>query len=329
MARNLGPVRLAALGGVGLVMIGFFIFIMTKLSAPNLALLYSDLDPTESSSIVARLEQQGIPYRLSAGGTQIMVPSDQALRLRATLAEGGLPSAGSVGYEIFDKTQSLGTSNFVQSINQVRALEGELSRTIATISGVRASRVHLVLPRRELFSRERQEPSASIILKMKGQNRIDKPQVQAIQHLVAAAVPDLKPSRISIVDDRGNLLARGGDATDTRSLASANAEEMRIAFENRIARSVENLLERSVGFGKVRAEVAADINFERVTENSEVFDPSGQVVRSTQTVEENQSSSEGQTNQGVTVQTNLPEAPAGVNVGGATSSGSRVRRQQS
>ena len=327
MAKSLGTVRLAALGGVGLVTLGFFIFLMTRLSQPDLTLLYADLDPSEAGQIAARLEQQNIPYRIAGGGTQILAQSDKTAQLRIQLAEAGLPTGGSIGYEIFDKTQSLGTSNFVQSINQVRALEGELSRTITAIQGVRAARIHLVLPKREVFSRERQEPSASVVLRMKGSGRLDKPQVQAIQHLVAAAVPDLKPSRISIIDDRGNLLARGGD-TNSSQLASANAEEMRIAYEQRVARAVETLLERSGGIGKVRAEVSADLNFERVVENSEIFDPSSQVVRSTQTVEENSATNENQANQGVTVQTNLPETQGGLNVGGSTASGAKNARNE-
>jgi flagellar M-ring protein FliF len=326
MAKNLGAVRLAALGGVGLVMLGFFIFLMTRLSQPDLTLLYGDLDPSEAGQIAGRLEQQQIPYRIAGGGTQILAPSDRTAALRIQLAEAGLPSGGTIGYEIFDKTQSLGTSNFVQSINQVRALEGELSRTITSIQGVRNARVHLVLPKREVFSRERQEPSASIVLRMRGAGRLDRPQVQAVQHLVAAAVPDLKPSRISIVDDRGNLLARGGD-TNSQQQASANAEEMRIAYENRVARAVETLLERSVGVGKVRAEVSADLNFERVVENSEIFDPATQVVRSTQTVEDNASTNENQGSTGVTVQTNLPEAQ-GLTAGGSTASGSKNARTE-
>ena len=326
MIKNLGTVRVAALGGVGLVMLGFFIFLMTRLGQPDLTLLYGDLDPTEASQIASKLSQQNVNFRLGAGGTQIFVPSDLALNLRVSLAQAGLPSGGSVGYEIFDKSQGLGTSNFVQSINQVRALEGELSRTISTIAGIAAARVHLVLPRRELFSRERQEPSASIILKMRGGKTLDKPQVQAVQQLVAAAVPDLKPSRISIVDDRGNLLARGGEV-NVQSLAAGNAEEMRIAFENRIRGQVETLLERSVGMGKVRAEVSADVNFDRVTENTESFDPNGQVVRSTQTVEESSNSSEGQPNQSVTVQNNLPDGQTGVQVGGSAT-GSKTGRNE-
>jgi len=138
------------------------------------------------------------------------VPGDQVLQLRVSLAEQGLPGGGSVGYEIFDDNQGIGTTGFVQNVNLVRALEGELSRTISAMRNVRGARVHLVMPRRELFSRERQEASASIVLQAQAAGRLGKEQVQAIQHLVAAAVPNLNPEQISILDDRGQLLARGG-----------------------------------------------------------------------------------------------------------------------
>ncbi len=156
----------------------------------------------------------------------------------------------------------------------MRALEGELARTISSISAVQGARVHLVLPERELFSREKQEPSASIVIKTRGAERLGKAQVAAIQHLVAAAVPGLRTGRISIVDNEGNLLARASDGGPGNAATdNSNSEEMRINYENRMARSVEEMLERSIGPGKVRAEVHADMDFDRVTTNSESFDP--------------------------------------------------------
>ncbi len=222
------------------------------------------------------------------------------------MAETGLPHGGSVGYEIFDKSETLGTSNFVQNVNHLRALEGELARTIGSIASVQGSRVHLVLPKRELFSRERQEPSASIVLKTRGGERLGKTQVAAIQHLVAAAVPGLRPGRVSIVDNEGNLLARGTDEGGAQGGVS-NTEEMQTNYETRLGHSVEEMLERSVGPGKVRVEVHAEMDYDRVTTNSESFDPDGQVVRSTQSVSEQSDSSEGG-EQPVTVANNLPES---------------------
>ena len=299
--RNLGTLRLAALGGVAVALLAFFVFVTTRLSGTDMALLYADLETADSAKIVERLETLGVPYEIKGDGSHIKVPADQVLRLRMSMASEGLPAGGSVGYEIFDRENALGTTNFVQQVNHLRALEGELARTIGSISQVKSARVHLVIPQRELFSRDKPQPSASIILVQRGS--LDRSQVLAIQHLVAAAVPGLKPAAISVVDEQGNLLARG---TDDDSANPASAEEMRLAYESRMRRSVEELLQRSVGYGKIRAEVTAEMNFDRVTTNSETYDPDGQVVRSTQTVEEQSDSSEGAAD-AVTVANNLPD----------------------
>jgi flagellar M-ring protein FliF len=302
LIRNLGPARLLTMALIAAGTIAFFYYLINKVNTPEMGLLYSDLDLKDSGEIVQKLESQNIPYELRAGGAQILVPVDQATKLRMSMAELGLPHGGSVGYEIFDKTDQFGPSQFVENINQVRALEGELERTIESLSLVSSARVHLVLPQRQLFSRDRQEASASIVLKVRGS--LSSGQVAAVQHLVAAAVPDLNPNRVSIVDDQGNLLARGdGDAAS--ALTSSNAEEMRVNYENRLSRNVEQLLERSLGAGKARVDVHAEMNFDRVTTNSESYDPDGQVVRSTQT--DNQSEQNGTSNgSAVSVSTNLP-----------------------
>ncbi len=307
--RNLGPVRLAAIAGVLAATIGFFVFISTRIATPSYGLLYSDLDTRDSGQIVQKLEALNVPYQLRGNGTEILVPTDQVARLRIAMAESGLPHGGSVGYEIFDKGEALGTSSFVQNVNHLRALEGELARTISSIDLVQAARVHLVLPERELFSREKQEPSASIVIKTRGSDRLGKMQVSAIQHLVAAAVPGLRPGRISIVDSEGNLLARGTDDGSDPGTGGLTTEEMRANYENRLSRSVEDMLERSVGPGKARVEVHADMDFDKLTTSTESFDPDGQVVRSTQTVSETSSSSDGG-DQPVTVANNLPDAQA-------------------
>jgi len=314
--QKLGPMRLAAIGGVLLVLVAFFIFLTTRLTTPSLGLLYSELEMKDSAEVVQKLEGMNIPYQLKGDGTQIMVPSDQVARLRIMMAEAGIPHGNSVGYEIFDKPEGLGTTNFLQNINQIRALEGELARTISSISAVQAARVHLVLPQRELFSRDKQEPSASVVLKLRGSDRLSKGQISAVQHLVATAVPGLTPSRISIVDQSGNLLASGGDKPDDPMASINNADEKRTAYQNRVARSIEEMLERTLGYGKVRAEVNADMDFDRVTTNSESYDPNGQVVRSTQTVnEQNENTDPG--DQPISVATNLPEGQQVQGQGGA------------
>jgi flagellar M-ring protein FliF len=323
--RSLGPVRLAAMAMVAAGILAFFIFLTGRLASPEMALLYAELDSQDSGQIVSRLEQMNMAYRMSGDGSQIFVPADQVARLRVAMAEDGLPSGGSIGYEIFDRTEGLGTTNFVQNINHLRALEGELARTIRSIALVRLARVHLVLPRRELFSRDRQEPSASIVLTMRGGRRLSGNQVLAVQHMVAAAVPGLQPSMVSIVDNKGTLLARGTSPDDPEGFAGT-AEEMRIAYEARLARTIEELIERSVGRGNVRAEVSADMDFDRVTENAEIYDPDGQVARSTQTVEQNSNALDGQVPPPVTVGNNLPDAglPQLGDGGSSTSQTSRV-----
>ena len=307
--RNLGTIRLMAMAGIAVGIIAFFIFLSSRINTSDLSLLYADLDQADSAKIVAKLESLGVPYELRAGGRQIMVPPDRTLRLRMNMAEAGLPSGGSVGYEIFDRSEALGTTNFIQNVNLLRALEGELARTIRSLSQVHEARVHLVMPRRDLFSRRQQEPTASVVIKTRGASRIGKNQVLAIQHLVAAAVPALKVSRISIIDHTGRLLARGGGEADDEAggvLASTNMERQR-AHEERLVRIIEELIEQSVGIGKVRARVSAEMNFDRITTNSEIYDPDGQVVRSTQSVEEAANTSDQDTNKSVSVGNDLPE----------------------
>ncbi|HEY5608928.1 MAG TPA: flagellar basal-body MS-ring/collar protein FliF [Alphaproteobacteria bacterium] len=306
--RNLGPVRLAAIGAVVLGSVVFFAFLATHFANPGMSLLYGDLDPQDSGKIVGKLEALGVPYELRGDGRQILVPGERALRLRMVMAEEGLPVGGSIGYEIFDRGESLGTTSFVQNVNLVRALEGELARTIRSISQVQEARVHIVLPKRELFSRQQQEPSASVMLKTRGADRLSKSQVMAVQNMVAAAVSGLKPSRISVVDAFGRLLARaGGDGSEGDIGAAAN-DELRRAQESRLTRTIEEMLEQSIGVGKVRAQVAVEMDFDRLTTSSETYDPDGQVARSVQNVTENQQSSENDSASNVSVQNNLPDA---------------------
>jgi len=324
--RNLGPARLAVMAGVALGLIVFFIYITTRLATPQMSLLYGGMEPADATSITAQLAASNTPFEMRANGTEIYVPSDAVGNLRLTMANQGLPSGGSVGYEIFDDASSLGTTNFIQNVNMLRALEGELARTIKSISSVSAARVHLVLPKREVFSRRVQQSSASIVLKMKGSGRLNDEQVQSVQHLVAAAVPGLNPNHISIVDNKGALLARGFD--DQGPGASAGkAEERRVKLENRLAHTIEALLERTVGYGKVRAEVTAEIDFDNITTSEEVFDPEGQVVQSTQSVEQSSANQETDGATPVTIATNLPDANSST-ASGASQNSSENRNEE-
>ncbi|HET6159638.1 MAG TPA: flagellar basal-body MS-ring/collar protein FliF [Dongiaceae bacterium] len=319
--RNLGATRLVALAAVGFALIAFFTFIVTRLATPGMTLLYSGLDPADSGQIVQRMDTQRIPYELRGDGSQIYVPQDQVAKLRLSLASEGIPAGGSIGYEIFDRADALGTTNFVQQINQIRALEGELARTIRSIHQVRSARVHLVMPKRELFSRDKAEPTASVVLALQG--GLDKGQVSAIQHLVSSAVPGMKAKNVSVIDNNGDLLARGADDGD---LDTANSEDMRRSYEARLSQAIEQLLAQTLGAGKVRAEVTADLDFNQVTTNKEDFNPDGQVVRSTNSVEETGNSQEKQAGNNVSVANNTPNPPGqeSVGAGGSTSSNGRT-----
>ncbi|MFB0951518.1 MAG: flagellar basal-body MS-ring/collar protein FliF [Rhodospirillales bacterium] len=309
--RNLGPMRLAIMGGVVLGLIGFLVFFGTKLSTPSMTTLYSELAQSDAAGIVQELESRNIPFKISQNGTQIAVPAERVMQLRLELAQQGLPSGGSVGYELFDDTDTLGSTNFMQNVNLVRALEGELARTISSISTVKKARVHLVMPRRELFSREKQEPSASVVLQMRGPARLTNEQVAAVQHLVASAVPQLTPNRISIVDNKGSLLSSGFASSDPVAGRQAKVDERRNRLEGEMARTIEELLEKTVGFARVRAEVSLDMNFDRVSTQTEEYNPDGQVVRSTNSVEETANSKDSEGEPPISVGTNLPDPNLG------------------
>jgi flagellar M-ring protein FliF len=299
--KTIGATRIAAMGAVTIALVGFFAFLILRVTSPQMTPLFTDLNYDDSSAIVKELERQGVPYELRNDGNIVMVPNDRVARLRMALAGNGLPKGGGVGYEIFDKSDVLGTTSFVQNVNNLRALEGELSRTIRALDRVQAARVHLVMPERPLFSRDKVEPSASIVLKVRG--TLEPQQVRAIRHLVASAVSGLKPQRVSIVDEAGHLLADG--AGDDGNGGEVTADERRMAFEKRLRDQIETIVSSVVGPGRARVEVSADFDFNRITQTSDKYDPEGRVVRSSQTREESSATNDNRENQ-VTVGNEIP-----------------------
>src|SRR5438270_11036873 len=281
-------------------LIGFFAFVILRVTTPQMTTLFTDLSFEDSSGIIKDLERQAIPFEIRNDGAVIMVPKDKVTRLRMKLAEAGLPKGGGVGYEIFDKSDALGATSFVQNINHLRALEGELSRTIRALDRVQGARVHLVLPERPLFSRDKAEASASIVLKVRG--ALEPQQVRAIRHLVASAVNGLKPERVSIVDEAGRLLANGAPGD---SGTGASADERQTAYERRLRDQVEAIVTSIVGPGRARVQLTADFDLNRITQTSEKFDPEGRVMRSSQTREESSASGDGREGQ-VSVGNELP-----------------------
>ncbi len=326
--KNLGPVRLAALGAVGVATLLFLVFMIAQMGGQGMSPVFKGLSPQDGGAIIQRLEQLNIPYTASSDGTSISVPESQSGRVRMLLAEEGLPAGGGVGYEIFNQPEGFGTTSFVQNINQQRALEGELARTIRTIQQVSNARVQLVLPRRELFSRDSSQARASVFLELRG--TLNREQIQAVQHLVSNGVPGLEPDRVSIVDSRGRLLA-AGTGSNSVSAQQASAEEQRINIEQRLSQRVEEMLGRTVGFDKVRAQVTVELDMDSITTNSETFDPESQVARSTQSVNEKNETSEPSSSAGsnaaVSVANNLPTADGAAAQGAGAASSTPTSRQ--
>lgn len=303
--KTLGAARVAAMGAVAAILVGVFAFIILRVTSPQMTTLYNELTLEDSAAIVTQLESQGVQFQLSRQGATILVPKEQVARLRMQLAAEGLPTGGSIGYEIFDRSDTLGATSFVQNINHLRAMEGELSRTIGSLDRIRAARVHLVVPERQLFQRDRRPPSASIVLNVRG--ALGPGEIRAVQHLVATAVDGLEPDRVSIVDESGRLLASGA-GSDEEGMISSSLQERTTAIEGRLRNQVEEILNSIVGPGRARVRVNAEVDFNRLTETTETFDPEGQVVRSTQTKEE--ATSSVSRNGQVTVGNELPNAQA-------------------
>jgi len=303
--NRLGLARVAAMAVVAVLMLGFFGFLMLRASTPPLAPLYSGLSLEDSAAIVAELQTQNIPYELRGEGDTILVARDQITTTRMALAQDGLPTRGQVGYEIFDQQSTLGATSFVQNINNVRALEGELSRTITSLARIKTARVHLVLPERALFSREKKDPTASIVLSVRGE--LSAGEIRAVQQLVASAVEGLTPTRVSVVDDTGRLLASGA-GNGPGDMIAGETEERTLNIETRLRTRVEDLLANIVGAGRARVQVSAELDMNRLTRTSETFDPDSQVVRSSQTRELANASTGAADSGAVTVANELPGA---------------------
>lgn len=302
IVNRLGPQRLLAMGAVTLALVGFFVFLVLRISQPPMGVLFSEISMQDANTITRDLDSKGIRYETRADGATILVPKENISKLRMEFAAKGVPIGGSVGYEIFDKGDSFSSTSFVQGINQLRALEGELARTIRSLDRVQSARVHLAIPEKKLFARDAQEPRASIVLKLRGD--LDQSQVRAIRHLAATAVYGLKPEKVSIVDEAGRLLADGaGVEADPLALTADKQSN----FERRLKTQVEEIVASVVGRGRARVQVAAEMDFNRIQQVTDNFDPESRVVRSTQTRTENQQSAEQRDGQ-VSVANELPQA---------------------
>lgn len=304
IVKSLMGWRLAAIAGVTLAVAALLFYLATQATATPMGLLYSGLDARDSAAVVEKLDAANVPYEIKGDGSTILVPQDQALKLRMQMAGEGLPAGGGVGYEIFDEQDALGVTSFQQNVNKLRALEGELARTIRSLDRIEQARVHLVIPERKLFTDSAVQPTASIVLRARGS--VAPEQVQAIQHLVASAVEGLSPQRVNVVDEKGQLLAGSEGEGSSAAMQSALAARQ-TAYEERVRRQVEGIVASIVGPGRARVEVSANMDFNRRTKESVKYDPDGQVIRSTQSRSQTGDSTNTEGQDAVSVATNLPE----------------------
>jgi flagellar M-ring protein FliF len=250
--------------------------------APEYKVLYSNLSDRDGGAIVTALQQANIPYKLSEGGGAIMVPSDQVHETRMRLAQQGLPKSGSVGFELLDN-QKFGISQFAEQVNYQRALEGELERTIQSISTVQSARVHLAIPKQSVFVRDAEPPSASVMVDLYPGRVLDEGQVNAITHMVASAVPQLSPRNVTIVDQDGNLLTQAGAGNGLDATQLKYVKQVERDTQQRI----DTILAPLFGAGNAHSQVSADIDFSKVEQTAETYAPNGNptqaAIRSQQT----------------------------------------------
>jgi flagellar M-ring protein FliF len=266
-------------------------------SRPDYVLLYGKLDDAEASRVIASLEEAKTPYQTGRGGASILVPSDKVYQVRAQLAAKGIPRGEGVGFEIFDKP-NFGISDFVQRANYLRAVQGELARTISQIDMIESARVMIVMPENRLLVDSQRKPTASVFVRVKGNGQLPVSAVNSIRFLVANAVEGLQGNGVSVVDNLGNVLSENQDNDSTAGLSN-NQLNARRNFEQYLSRKAEGMLERALGPNQAIVRVAADINWDSITRTEEKFDPDGQVARSTTLNDETTISSTADANGGV------------------------------
>ncbi len=295
---------------------------VASFSVESKGLLYAGLDLTESAKIGQRLDEMKVPYEVRGDGSSILVPASQVARIRMTLAAAGLPNQSGVGYELLDQQSPMNMTSFMQRVQRLRALEGEMARTIVTMGGVRTARVHIVLPERESFSREAPKATASVAITMKGPGRLAIAQASAIRLLVAGAVPGLTQESVTVLDSAGIVIASDSAG---ESMVSGRLAEMKTTREQALQRAVTDMLEPLVGHGKVRVAATVDLESAREISREEKFDPMSQVERSKQVQVDQENSDETKPRDPVSVGQNVPNQNPGQ--GGAsgktTSSNSR------
>ena len=313
-----GPAKLVAAFAVTALVAAALFMIMFRLGTEEQALLYSDLSPKDAAAVTEGLTTANVEFKLSPDGSSIFVPRSKVAEARMQLASEGLPGQGSIGYEIFDKQNALGATTFVQNVNKLRALEGELARSIDSLDTVRNARVHLVLPEKALFQTNAEPAKASIVVGLE-RGSLSERQVNAIRNLVASSVEGLATENISILDGRGELLAGASAGADA---GGAAMDDRTTVYEERLRRRLQEIVEGIVGPGAARVQVSADMDFSQVTETEEKFDPDQTTPRSTRTIEETDANRD--VDQTVTQGQNVPDGTVVGPAGGQTSNSNKT-----
>ena len=299
---SLGRTKLAMLAGAAVVSIGLVLAAGILVNKPAYETLYVGLEKADVNQISIALAEANIDFNTGSDGGSIEVPVGQTGKARLYLAERGLPSSTNAGYELFDKVGSLGLTSFMQEVTRVRALEGEIARTIQQISGIAAARVHIVMPERGNFRKAEQVPTASVMIRAGAQ--AGRESAAAIRHLVAASVPGLEINGVTILDSAGQLLASGDDAengTINRSLTAVQT------VQGEIERNIEKALAPFLGMENFRASVTATLNMDSQQIQETVYDPESRVERSVRVTRESQKSSQKQGPKATTVEQNIPQ----------------------
>lgn len=322
LIAQLGPKRLLIMGAVAAALLAILGIVALRGEDRTMAYLFTDLDPAAAAAIGEKLRAQNIPFQLSTDGSAVMAPQDKVAALRMTLAGDRL--GGKIGYDVLDAAQPFGVSASRAKMDETRAIEGELARSIQSIDAVTHARVHLVMPERQMFAADARRASAAVSVKTRG--RLPSETIQSIRYLVASSVPELSPEAVSIVDQTGALLARAGEAN---AGGGADADTRQAQVEAKLRDQIVALLEPIVGQGKVRAEVAAQIDRDQTREDSTVFDPDKQVIAHQVTVDNDDQNRELQGSGAASVATQLPEAQGQSTPAGGSDTRQAVRKEAS
>jgi len=282
--------KLTILAAAGITLLSIALAVVF-INQPEYKVLYTNLSAEDAGQITARLQEKKIPYQLSSSGDMISVPSEKVSELRLELAASGLPKGGGVGFEIFD-TKNLGVTEFVQQLNYQRALQGELTRTINSLDEIQQSRVHLVIPKKSLFSEDQKKPTASVIVRLKNGRNLSDPQINGIAHLVSSSIEGMSPRDVMIVDSSGKVLSKVTEGGELAQLSNSQIEYKK-NVEKDLTSRITSMLEKVVGDGKAVVRIAADLDFRVMEKTEEKFDSEEPAIRSVQRSQEKSGSISG------------------------------------